>query len=868
MLHLRTGILLFALAIIEYSNEKVVPLAYSPELGVNVDQIQSPNIQPVPIKLEEFKYPSHYNPGVYRAAIGNFSPYFGLNTTAEDLAYFIIGRDLSAKQKCSNWLRMEPDIVALSPVVTKLANNNPETETRVFISDTSTDCLELREAVSSNFQWTIVASDNYTALLKELKEFKPYVVNKKVSYAICDSVNGIGFVTSMLDLLLKNGIYHGSEVYIYTYLNMKNENNHKAIEEFASAGAYLGVVTPALSSSDLTAVPFTVMYIGNLSSYIKNNGDIDINGETVPFTSANFLKLIHSKKCNISNNVMDIVLDYSTNGELGTLSFYICEFQPFKCTPGYYKVKDSSLEIGITLGRRNTVKALVFQDITFFPSFEDSEVSLAIQMIGNIFSSDASHSYELVAVPYNSNVIVQETLVKTLNSSKTTYTMSAFPILLDPNLDVQYTHAVFYDGIVMIKIREATDVNLFHIFDVLSGFIWLCVFVSLLVVALIFFVIKVVNDRQARQMGKTPEDDDIPLHRQFFNVIYQNFSAVLLAKVLVKPNQPSIRVLYQSYWLVSILFVATYAAALAEQRFIARETPVPFDSLRGLANNNQNYKWFFIRNSSAVWKMKNSNDAVLNKLMNDATTKWPDQMYVDSISEVVKKIETNNKLILVCSRMEAEQILSGECRLSKSSLVEYLYGIGYLFSGPKEFVTKLKNRIEYLSSSNVFEKIEKRTVGLGDCPLSSEAINMLHLPITLKEFGGIFIIVLIGIIVAFIVSGIEFLIENYPSYRQRKQDNDREFGNSYIGSVLKVQEDGIWVRVDGTNDTIFADTNHVKVKRNEDGRFNLQVGNLVKATYMGNDPITTLPIYNIYEERSWNHGNSEGAPPLDGRTSN
>ncbi|VDN96972.1 unnamed protein product, partial [Rodentolepis nana] len=203
-----------------------------------------------------------------------------------------------------------------------------------------------------------------------------------------------------------------------------------------------------------------------------------------------------------------------------------------------------------------------------------------------------------------------------------------------------------------------------------------------------------------------------------------------------------------------------------------------------------------------------------------------------------------------------------------SGLVEYLYGIGYLFSGPTEFVTELKNRIEYLSSSNVFENIEKRTVGLGDCPLSSEAIHMQHHPFTLKEFGGIFIIVLIGIIIAFIVSGIEFLIENYPIYRQRKQGDDREFGGSYVGSVLQMQDEGIWVRVDGTNDTIFADANHIKVKRNADGRVNLQIGDLVKAIYMGNDPITTLPIYNIWEERAWNHRDSDGAPPVDVRTTN
>ncbi|KAM3179252.1 hypothetical protein ACTXT7_000925 [Hymenolepis weldensis] len=238
---------------------------------------------------------------------------------------------------------------------------------------------------------------------------------------------------------------------------------------------------------------------------------------------------------------------------------------------------------------------------------------------------------------------------------------------------------------------------------------------------------------------------------------------------------------------------------------------------------------------------KNSNDAVLNKLMDDATTKWPDQMYAESISEAAKRIEDDNNLILISSRIEAEQILSGECRLTKSGVVEYLYGIGYLFSGPNEFVTEIKDKINSLSSSNIFEELEKRVIGLGDCPLSSEEIKMMQKPFTLRDFGGIFIIVLIGIIIAFIIAGIEFLLERYPMYRQRQEDTMPEFGSIYISEVLSIQDDGIWIRVRGTNDTVF-----------EDGRFNLQAGGFVKATYMGNDPITTAPIYNIYEERAFN----------------
>lgn len=74
--------------------------------------------------------------------------------------------------------------------------------------------------------------------------------------------------------------------------------------------------------------------------------------------------------------------------------------------------------------------------------------------------------------------------------------------------------------------------------------------------------------------------------------------------MLVKPKLTSIRVLYQSYWMASIFIVATYAASLAEQRFVARDAAVPFGSLYGLVENTANYRWIFLRNSSVVWMMQ------------------------------------------------------------------------------------------------------------------------------------------------------------------------------------------------------------------------------------------------------------------------
>lgn len=89
-----------------------------------------------------------------------------------------------------------------------------------------------------------------------------------------------------------------------------------------------------------------------------------------------------------------------------------------------------------------------------------------------------------------------------------------------------------------------------------------------------------------------------------YNTLQKLDQPLFCMKMLVKPKLTSIRVLYQSYWMASIFIVATYAASLAEQRFVARDAAVPFGSLYGLVENTANYRWIFLRNSSVVWMMQ------------------------------------------------------------------------------------------------------------------------------------------------------------------------------------------------------------------------------------------------------------------------
>lgn len=102
---------------------------------------------------------------------------------------------------------------------------------------------------------------------------------------------------------------------------------------------------------------------------------------------------------------------------------------------------------------------------------------------------------------------------------------------LKVSTDLRHTESILYDGIVMIKRKTSSKYALFRIFQSVSGFIWLCVLASLIVVAVVFYSIKFANDGQTKAMGLIPEDHDISPIKRFLSVIFRNSAAVLLAKV-------------------------------------------------------------------------------------------------------------------------------------------------------------------------------------------------------------------------------------------------------------------------------------------------------------------------------------------------
>ncbi|KAM7538418.1 hypothetical protein Aperf_G00000074616 [Anoplocephala perfoliata] len=752
---------------------------------------------------------------------------------------------------------MAPRLYDLPPIVRGMKHEKNLFTEQVFITDQTQECQSLRELTSSDFKWNVLANNDPDLILKELSHLKANIGESRILCAICDQGVSTSFTprttfsVTVLNKLLETGLYYGSDIYIFTRRNMKQSEDasKNLFTPFSRAGANLAIVTPLLSASRCTPIEATVKVLEYLSTNYIAGDTIKLDDKTVPFTSLNFLRLVHSNSVTIKcTDGEELTITFTSDGFLRITEFFIYKITPdagIEVFRGSYDDDIGVVEFPDNLYKRPTMTLLAFQNIAFLPSMESQKFSMYKKMLDVILTADLPYNYKLIYLDYDPSLLVQQAIGGTLNRSMNEMKMSAFPIFLNDNSKLKHSEPVLYDGVVMIKRRISNEPDLFRIFQPVSGYVWLCIIVSLLSVAVIFFIIKVINDHQMKVMGQAPEDHDISLFNRFVTVIIRTFSTILLAKIPVESKHLSIRVLYQFYWLASILLVATYAASLAEQRFITLRAKVPFTSLEGLLENTDGYRWFFLRNSSVRWMMEQSEDSVLKGIMSTAKRNWQKDMYVDSVAEAVKRIEDNHQLILIASRMEAEQILSEECHLDRLGPVEHLYPLVYLFSGPDEFCQLVSKRIKMLSADQTFEKFEMKFLSLSNCPLESEQINMRTEPFSIKELGGLFVIVLVGIFISSILAGIEFVVDKYPMYRQWQKANAIKFGEAYTGQVLDVREGGIWIQLTDNKTIAFVDSAHIKNGKDANGNLNLSIGSHVTATYMGNDPLTAKPSFTV-----------------------
>ncbi|VDL97228.1 unnamed protein product [Schistocephalus solidus] len=367
-------------------------------------------------------------------------------------------------------------------------------------------------------------------------------------------------------------------------------------------------------------------------------------------------------------------------------------------------------ELGtISFIRKTQVLAIAFQNY-FLPDLNDSNFSVSSSMLKAIFGGSQNYTFQYQPTKIPPNGKLEDQFLNDLTAFN--YTISAFPLAQSTNLpaNLQQTSSVLLDSAVIVGMYFPTKFRPFQIFEPFDGYVWLLILITLIAITVIFIAIQEVDYRHQRNMGIRGNGEEMSRSAQTKDAIFHNFSAVLLAKLNVKPKMPSIRVLYQFFWLSAILLVVSFAAMLAAQRLILPTTNVYFNSLTDLLNNTQGFRWFFLQNSSVYWLAKSSDGGVLANLFNVANNSWPNQMLVDSVASLSQRVQADSTWVAVLTNFEATYLQKTQCYLKKLSSVESLFGLVFYMYGPPEFVAFVQQQVDALNFNGFFGDITNHTM--------------------------------------------------------------------------------------------------------------------------------------------------------------
>ncbi len=111
------------------------------------------------------------------------------------------------------------------------------------------------------------------------------------------------------------------------------------------------------------------------------------------------------------------------------------------------------------------------------------------------------------------------------------------PVPLSANVsNGVFSQTIFNDAIVMVKLDRKVTKELFALFRAVSGFTWFALYIFLFIMSVVYFLINICKEWLLRRRGENQTEHQFPTSCkdaaiEFFNVIFMNISALLLAKV-------------------------------------------------------------------------------------------------------------------------------------------------------------------------------------------------------------------------------------------------------------------------------------------------------------------------------------------------
>eukprot|EP00057_Strongylocentrotus_purpuratus_P014629 XP_011669103.1 PREDICTED: glutamate receptor ionotropic, kainate 2 [Strongylocentrotus purpuratus] len=320
---------------------------------------------------------------------------------------------------------------------------------------------------------------------------------------------------------------------------------------------------------------------------------------------------------------------------------------------------------------------------------------------------------------------------------------------------IDFSKPWMYLGVtILFRVPEPQNPGVFSFLNPLSPDVWLYVILAFLLVSFVLFVLARFSPYEWYNSHPcNPDYDTVENQFNFFNCLWFSFGGLMQQGSEINPRAFSTRVLSGFWWFFSLILISSYTANLAAfltvERMVspiqtaddlAKQTSIEYGTRKGGSTEE-----FFSRSKiptyMKMWEFMSSRQHVFTNTYNDG----------------IQQVLNNRKYAYLMESAMADYVISQHCN-NLTAIGGLLNSRGYGIGTPlgsvyRDEITKV---ILQLQEDDVLLELKTKWWRTDQCHKStgqSDEANSLGL----KNIGGIFLVLITGLVCGLIAAFAEFI---------------------------------------------------------------------------------------------------------------
>ncbi|GFO27215.1 ionotropic glutamate receptor [Plakobranchus ocellatus] len=358
-------------------------------------------------------------------------------------------------------------------------------------------------------------------------------------------------------------------------------------------------------------------------------------------------------------------------------------------------------------------------------------------------------------------------------------------INLDREKHVDFTKPFLTLGITILYRKPAPKaLNLFSFLKPLSVDVWVYMIAAYLCVSFMLFVIARFSPYEwCNPHPCNPDTDEVENQFTVMNSLWFTIGSLMQQGCEIAPRALSTRMVAGMWWFFTLIMISSYTANLAA--FLTVERMVSdINSAEDLAKQTK-IKYGTYDGGATMDFFKNNRFTLFARMWNFMNS-TPEESFVKNLTQAVTRVQTGTYAYMTESTT-ADYVVHRNCTLM--SVGGLLDSKGYGFATPQGSPIRehLTEGILYLQERQIISELRTKwweeELGGGKCQVSEGGVAGKAAELGVENVGGVFVVLMGGVVVGFFVSVCEFVWKARKNARKVKQTLCSEMSEEFRFAV-------------------------------------------------------------------------------------